>query len=210
MNITIIRIDTIKDPQNTGMSRHDQDLTDMHELLQQMKDMHQELQAPDHLEFSFKSVFNHAKTKLSNMVHGKVSEETVLTTFFERKDDEERKSFLTTLVSSAKQQLDLYRALKNLITESNEKKAGKKYMLIDENSFKHNDTKTTVLTAMMKEAIENTDAKIIFKKLITYVDLKDEILKTYNSVIEPVKNELQATKDAKKSSNTPAQTTNSD
>lgn len=200
MNITIIRIDTIKDHQNTGMSRHDKDLTDMHELLQQMKDMHQELQVPDHLEWGFKSVLNHAKSTLSNMVHGKVSEEIVLTTFFERKDDEERKSFLTTLASSAQQQLDLYRALKNLITESNKKKAGEKYMIIDENSFKHNNKKTTVLTAMMSEAIENTDAKIIFKKLITYVDLKNEILTTYKSVIEPVKNELQATKDAKKSS----------
>ena len=83
-------------------------------------------------------------------------------------------------------------------------------MIIDENSFKHNNKKTTLLTPMMSEAIENTDAKIIFKKLITYVDLKNEILTTYKSVIEPVKNELQATKDAKKSSNTPAQTTNSD
>ena len=81
-------------------------------------------------------------------------------------------------------------------------------MLIDENSFNHNKTKTTVLTEMMSEIIALTDAKIIFKKLITYVDLKNEILKTYNSDIELVKNELQATKDAKKSSNTPAQTTN--
>jgi hypothetical protein len=173
-----------------------------------MRDMHET--DLDHCEWGFTSVLDHAKTKFSNMYHGKVSEETVLTTFFERKDDEERKSFLTTLVSSAKQQLDLYRALKNLITESNKKKAGEKYMIIDENSFKHNNKKTTLLTPMMSEAIENTDAKIIFKKLITYVDLKNEILTTYKSVIEPVKNELQATKDAKKSSNTPAQTTNSD
>ena len=180
----------------------------MHELLQQMRDMHQELQAPDHLEYNFKSVFNHVKTTLSNKFHGKVSEETVLTTYFERKDDDARKTFLTTLASSAQQQLDLYRALKNLITESNKKKAGDKFMLIDENSFNHNKTKTTVLTEMMSEIIALTDAKIIFKKLITYVDLKNEILKTYNSDIELVKNELQATKDAKKSSNTPAQTTN--
>ena len=142
------------------------------------------------------------------MVRGNVSEETVLTTYFERKDDEAQKAFLTTLASSTQQQLDLYRALKNLITESNKNKPGEKFMLIDENSFNHNKTKTTVLTEMMSETIAQTNAKIIFKKLITYVDLKNEILKTYNSDIEPVKNELQAKKDAKKSSNTPAQTTN--
>ena len=190
------------------MSRHDKDLTDMHELLQQMKDMHQELQAPDHLEWGLISSFNHAKTTLSNMFQGKVSEETVLTTYFERKDDDTRKAFLTTLASSAQQKLDLYRALKNLITESNKKKTGKKFMIIDENSFNHNEDQTEVLNGMMTETIATTDAKIIFKKLITYVDLKNEILKTYNSDIELVKNELQATKDAKKSSNTPAQTTN--
>lgn len=176
------------------MPRHEKDLEDMHDLLQQMKDMH----APDHCEWGFTSVLDHAKTKFSNMYHGKVSEETVLTTYFERKDKDTRKSFLTALASSAQQTLDLYRALKSLITESNKKKAGPKFMLIDENSFNHNDIKNTVLTSMMTETIAEIDATIIFKKLITYVDLKNEILNTYKSEIEPVKTELQTAKDAKK------------
>jgi hypothetical protein len=58
---------------------------------------------------------------------------------------------------------------------------------------------------MMSEIISTTEKKIIFQKLITYVDLRAEIMTTYKSEIEPVKTELQTAKDAKKSSNTPAQ-----
>ena len=179
------------------MSRQ-QDLEDMHALLQQMKDMHaMEL---DHCEWGFKSVLDHAKTKFSNMYHGKVSEETVLTTYFERKNKDARESFLTTLASSAQQTLDLYRALKNLITESNKTTAGVKFMNIDETSFNHKkvDEKTTFLNTMMTEIITTTDATIIFKKLITYVDLKNEILNKYKDEIELVKTELKTAKDVKK------------
>jgi hypothetical protein len=187
------------------MSRQ-QDLQDMHDLLQQMKDVHEmELLAPDHCEWGPQSLWNHVKNSASNYIHGKVSDETVLTTYFERKEDDAQKLFLTTLAGTAAKKLDVYRALKALITASMKTKTGQKYMIVDENSFNHNETQHTLLKSMMDEIISTTEKKIIFQKLITYVDLRAEIMTTYKSEIEPVKTELQTAKDAKKSSNTTAQ-----
>lgn len=97
------------------MSRHDQDLTDMHELLQQMKDMHEELHDLDHREGWMHDWGEKAKKKLGTLRNKdfKTTTET-LEVFFNA--SKEQRDLLEMFLNKTKNVKDVFNTLKGLVT----------------------------------------------------------------------------------------------
>jgi hypothetical protein len=97
------------------MSRQ-QDLEDMHDLLQQMKDMHEmELHAPDHCEGIFHDWAEKAKKKIGTMRNKdfKTTAET-LEAFFNAST--EQRTLLTDFLNGTDNVKDVFNTLKVLVT----------------------------------------------------------------------------------------------
>ena len=97
------------------MSRHDQDLTDMHELLQQMKDMHEELHDLDHREGWMHDWGEKAKKKLGTWRNKDFKTTTEkLEAFFNT--SKEQRALLEMFLNETKNVKDVFNTLKGLVT----------------------------------------------------------------------------------------------
>lgn len=89
------------------MSRHEKDLEDMHDLLQQMKDMHGEYYVPDHCEGPLQNFKQWAAKKT-----GYKTDEVKIEEYFNGlADDEARKAALSTLMDITMNPHDIFDVL---------------------------------------------------------------------------------------------------
>ena len=89
------------------MSRHEKDLEDMHDLLQQMKGMHEEYNVPDRCEWYFQD----AKQYLAKKTGYKTDEVKIEEFFMALEDDEARKAALSGLIDITQNPHDIFDVL---------------------------------------------------------------------------------------------------
>ena len=99
------------------MSRHEKDLEDMHDLLQQMRDMHEEYNVPDHTEVSmstFKNLYRSAK-KSFGTTFGKDTIKKI-TDMFSKKSEDEQKEALKGYIESTSNNNDVFSVFTSMIS----------------------------------------------------------------------------------------------
>jgi len=99
------------------MSRHEKDLEDMHDLLQQMRDMHEEYNVPDHTEGAFntfKNLYRSAK-KSYGTTFGKDTIKKI-TDMFSKKSEDERKEALKGYIESTSNNNDVFSVFTSMIS----------------------------------------------------------------------------------------------
>jgi hypothetical protein len=96
------------------MSRHEKDLEDMHDLLQQMKDMHEEYNVPDHTEGFMTNLYRSAK-KSYGTTFGKDTIKKI-TDMFNTKSEDEQKEALKDYIESTSNNNDVFSVFTSMIS----------------------------------------------------------------------------------------------
>jgi len=184
------------------MSRHEKDLEDMHDLLQQMRDMHEEYNVPDHTEGLLNTIYQSVNKKA-----GKVTDQDIIEYYFQHDGEMERTAIGNSTVNqddtvtidmkdnSQKGLLIKYCSItkqKNVLAILQSKHPGEHNITAD---HKHQNEKDKMIH-ILKSVTDAPTIKLIFEALVTIKGCRDEMLINWSMNKESIKSIIEGSRKA--------------